>query len=482
MAKTKKKKQTQTPLSSDIYMRRVMRSLPVDKCYVNTDWKEQGMAHVVIVRRRPDGKFAIAVYLVDTFCLGVKDAFWRTSIEKVELDAMIKNFEERIGVTACDYATAHNLILGAIEFAEEGGIKPCREWTLAQYGLDEDTDDIPIIRFDYGLDGVHFLNTYTRSEGAKYIPILEANLGDKFYCRFEDEEEKSRLPEEEYLAPEGVEYPSELNLTHPEIADILCDKDNLMFVPVEQMTRMAAIDRDELLADLDRIVMFELGKVVDNVPELDKEPENAAVFHAVTILNSLADSRALDTLLAILRMHPDTLDYYFGDTAPNIFASAISNCSEGRLYDLESFLNEPGRGWFSRSMILDAFEIMRQKGNESVTAIVFRQLESMLERVLELKSADAQYAGFLCSAAMSMGDKSMLPVLKDLYDNNLIDKGICGNYEDVEKDFGEAHEQKPMTMSSIYCWVKHFGEPCADDCVKFGEPDYDFMWTKEVKE
>lgn len=273
MAKTKKKKaQNQAPLSSDVYMRRVMRSLPVDKCYINPDWKEQGMAHVVIVRRRPDGKFAMVVYLVDTFCLGVKDAFWRTSLDKSELDAMIKNFEERIGIEECDYATAHNLILGAIEFAEEGGIKPCKEWMLGQYGLDEDTDDIPLIEFDYGLEGKHFLNTYTRSEGAKYIPILEAHLGDNFYCRFEEEEAANSLPEEEYLKPEGVEYPTELNLKHPEVAEILCSKDNVMVVPVDEMARIAAIDRDELLADLDQLAMYELGKVAGRVPSLDEEP------------------------------------------------------------------------------------------------------------------------------------------------------------------------------------------------------------------
>jgi len=481
MAKTKKKKaQNQAPLSSDVYMRRVMRSLPVDKCYINPDWKEQGMAHVVIVRRRPDGKFAMVVYLVDTFCLGVKDAFWRTSLDKSELDAMIKNFEERIGIEECDYATAHNLILGAIEFAEEGGIKPCKEWMLGQYGLDEDTDDIPLIEFDYGLEGKHFLNTYTRSEGAKYIPILEAHLGDNFYCRFEEEEAANSLPEEEYLKPEGVEYPTELNLKHPEVAEILCSKDNVMVVPVDEMARIAAIDRDELLADLDQLAMYELGKVAGRVPSLDEEPEESAVFHIVTIMNSLADSRALDTLLAVLRMPQETLDYYFSDTAPHIFTSAVSNCCEGRLADLESFLNEPGRTWYNRSMVLDALEVLRQKGVEEVNGIVRRQLESMSARVAELKSADAQYAGFVSLQAMHTGDKSMLPIIKDLYDNNLIEPGVCGTYKEVEEHFGEAMDQTPMTMSNIYCWVKHFNDPSGDDFEKYGEPDYNHLWTKEA--
>ena len=482
MAKSKKKKnQVQAPLSSDTYMRRVMRSLPVDKCYVNADWAEQGMAHVVIVRRRPDGKFAMAVYLVDTYCLGVKDAFWRTSIEKLELDAMIKNFEDRIAVKECDYATAHNLILGAIEFAEEGGIKPCKEWNLGQYGLNEDTDDIPLIEFDYGLNGVHFLNTYTRSEGAKYIPLLEANLGDNFYCRFEEEEE-DKLPEEEYLAPEGVVYPTELNLKHPEIAEILCDKENLMVVPVEQMARIAAIDRDELIDDLAQLTMYELGLDADRLPARDEEPDEAAVFHSVAILNSLADSRGLDTILAILRMHPDTLDYYFGDTAPRVFSSAISNCCKGRYDDLEAFLNEPGRGWYSRSMVLDALEILRQKGDDSVNEIVRRQLESLPERVPELTSADGQYSGFVCTQAMKTGDRTMLPLIKVLYDNDLIEEQVCGDYEDVEKDFGNFSERKPMTMSNIYCWTKHFNEPYGDDFERYNEPDYDYLWVKEAKE
>ena len=183
MAKTKKKNNP-TPqrggLSQDDYMRKVMRSLPVDKCYVNSDWQEQGMAHAIVVRRRPDGKFALANYLVDTFCLGVKDAFWRTRLDDIELKEIIDNYKGRIDLEECSYATVHNLVLGAVEFAEEGGIEPCREWAVGQYGLDEDSDDIELIEFDYGLDGQHFLNTRTRTEGAKYLPILQAHLGDNF--------------------------------------------------------------------------------------------------------------------------------------------------------------------------------------------------------------------------------------------------------------------------------------------------------------
>ena len=37
-------------LSPENYIRKKARSLPVYECLVNTDWKEQGVAHVMIAR------------------------------------------------------------------------------------------------------------------------------------------------------------------------------------------------------------------------------------------------------------------------------------------------------------------------------------------------------------------------------------------------------------------------------------------------
>lgn len=474
MAKTKKKNNP-TPqrggLSQDDYMRKVMRSLPVEKCYVNTDWQEQGMAHAIVVRRRPDGKFALVNYLVDTFCLGVKDVFWRTRLDDLDIKEIIDNYKGRIDLEECSYATVHNLVLGAIEFAEEGGIEPCREWAVGQYGLDEDSDDIELIEFDYGLDGQHFLNTYTRAEGAKYLPILRAHLGDNFSYQFEDEEDNipydDGYDEEPYLAPEEVEYPAELNLKHPEVGEILLNKEYMDSVPLEEMAKIAAIDRTDLIADLDQLAMYKIGL------EPDKCEEDGALIHVVTIINSLADPRGLDTLLAMLRMSNDDLDFFFGDTAPRLFASAIYRCSKGRLVDLEAYLNEPGRTWYNRSMVIEALELAFDDEPEAVTAILRRQLESLPERVDELVSADAEYAAFVTSACIYTGDRSLLPLIKTLFDNDQINIRAVGDYEYVEKDYGAHRNVEPMTMSEIYDWIKHFNEPRRNKDI---EVDYESLW------
>lgn len=478
MAKNKKKSQPQQKpsLSPDLYMRRVMRTLPIEKCYVNIDWREQGMAHVVIARRRPDGKFAVVNYLVDTYCLGVKDALWHTRMEEHELESYIDMLSERIDLAECDYATVHNLILGAVEFAQEGGIEPCREWAVGQYGLDEDSDDIDLIEFDYGRDGRHFLNTQTRAEGAKYLPILRAHLGDNFDYQFEDEvdnagdyggwEDLFDDSDEVRFIPSDTEFPADLQLRHPEVGEILLDKANEETVPVEQMARIAAIDRRDLVADLRQLSLYIIGR--------DCEESYGSLFHVAVILNTLGDPRGLDTLLEILRMRQDDLDYYFGDIAPNVLSSALYHCSHGRLDSIEAFLNEPGRRWYSRSIALDALWLAYADAPEAVAAIVRRQLESLPDRVDELVSADYMYAGFVGSIAMKIGDRSMLPLIKVLYDNDQIDPTQCGPYEHVERDFGKDFtKDEPMSMTDIYRLVRSFNEEHRGSAT----PDYEHLWA-----
>ncbi len=46
-------------------------------CLVPTELWDSGMGSVLIARKMPDGELAIAGFLLDVFCLGVKNAFWK---------------------------------------------------------------------------------------------------------------------------------------------------------------------------------------------------------------------------------------------------------------------------------------------------------------------------------------------------------------------------------------------------------------------
>jgi hypothetical protein len=177
MAKKKKKAPAAPLLTPEQYIKQKARSLPVTECRINEEWQKYGSAMILVVRQHPNGKHTCASFWVDTFCLGVMDSHYFFSLDEDAYQDLINGFEEYIPIS---YNEVHNIIYGAIEYAEEAGIMPDASFKLTQYMLEEDTDDIPLIEYEFGRDGRHCLMAKNRLEASRYIPILEKHLGNNY--------------------------------------------------------------------------------------------------------------------------------------------------------------------------------------------------------------------------------------------------------------------------------------------------------------
>ena len=135
-------------------MKQRARSLEIGTCYISEDMTECGEGHVIVTRRHTGGRISVAIYLVDTYCLGVKDSFFRLRLEEEELEEML---DSAPNLRECSYNEAHNWVYGAIAWAEEAGIEPDKSFAVTQYMLEEDTDDIPLIEYEFGRAGKHLL-------------------------------------------------------------------------------------------------------------------------------------------------------------------------------------------------------------------------------------------------------------------------------------------------------------------------------------
>ena len=72
---------------------------------------------------------------------------------RVDADDFIDTVEmlsETTELEECSYEEAHNIIYGAIEYAAEQGRKPHSSFMITKYMLEEDTDDIPLIEYEFG--------------------------------------------------------------------------------------------------------------------------------------------------------------------------------------------------------------------------------------------------------------------------------------------------------------------------------------------
>ncbi len=184
MAKKKKNvtKQGTAPISPEKYIRQRARLLPIYKCYMPQEVSHRGMSEVIVARLRPNGNILFGCYLLDTYCLGVKNVMYHHDYAPEEFDQFVeKVFANFDGYIECPYEDAHNLIYSALEFADEAGIDPHPDFTnVAEYILEEDTDDIPLKEYPMGHDGKYLLIEGPSHIERRYVKMLSERLGDRF--------------------------------------------------------------------------------------------------------------------------------------------------------------------------------------------------------------------------------------------------------------------------------------------------------------
>ena len=173
------------------YIKTRARHLPLGKCYAFGNWKYQKYTPVVVTRCHKQGTFTIGMYIVDMYCRGVVDSEFLFNKPQEELDKLLKTLSEPpvLVMEEMPYKVAHNLVYGAVAFAEEAGIEPDKTFAVTQYVLEEDDDRIPLMEFDFGENGVHHLHAMTEEEKAYFEPIMRQHLGSNYMITTQAEHE-----------------------------------------------------------------------------------------------------------------------------------------------------------------------------------------------------------------------------------------------------------------------------------------------------
>jgi hypothetical protein len=140
---------------SPLHHVRQARGYPLEGCWIQKDWQEGGLAVIVIARRQPDGNLVFGNYLVDYFCLGLKNTFFNVDITPGEFrNSMLpRMFADAGQPMEISPALAHEIIYGAIEYADRYGFKPQRDFRNSQYVLDLPGEHPRSGKVEFGKDG-----------------------------------------------------------------------------------------------------------------------------------------------------------------------------------------------------------------------------------------------------------------------------------------------------------------------------------------
>ena len=106
-----------------------LTKFPLHKCCIGKNWQKTGISNVVIIRKVFDESFIAEIYLVDIWCLGVKDAFIRKNLSNSDLQYLCNNISlASDGVIEISYEDARSIVLGSLNYAAKIGIQPHPNW------------------------------------------------------------------------------------------------------------------------------------------------------------------------------------------------------------------------------------------------------------------------------------------------------------------------------------------------------------------
>jgi len=183
MSKKKEKKVVQM-LSPENYIRKRSRTLPIYKCWAMKGWEEIGKTHIIVSRKHVNGNISFCFYLVDLFCLGVKDTFFHFNTDETDLMDRISNENAEVEFNEISYTLAHNIIFSAIEFAEEYGFQAHKDFArTTKYFLEEDDDKVEYIDIECGKDGkpMYIDDGEDETTAKKIVKQLEKTAGKGNY-------------------------------------------------------------------------------------------------------------------------------------------------------------------------------------------------------------------------------------------------------------------------------------------------------------
>jgi len=142
---------------------------PVHAAYVGDALFSEGMGYVIIARKLPDGRIATAQFLIDSYCLGVKNAFL-TVVSPFAFDDLIETSSLVSPLREVTAPYARKLIEDAIAYARDLGFSP-----------HHDSREASIILGD--IDSAECSQTFTFGHKGKPLYISGPNDSESFARR-----------------------------------------------------------------------------------------------------------------------------------------------------------------------------------------------------------------------------------------------------------------------------------------------------------
>jgi hypothetical protein len=174
---------------------------PVVGCWISTGWRVglsvaghpdwpglqgvtesggSGLVGVLVARQDQRGRVSACGYLVDVYCLGVKDVIGPSVMDEHRLDQFTGGFFSAFDQPplAAPIELAQHLVLGAVEYARGLGFEPAADFAAAKGHLGSWTGHSAI---GFGRDGKPLFVQGPRDNAKQILQTLQRSVGESNY-------------------------------------------------------------------------------------------------------------------------------------------------------------------------------------------------------------------------------------------------------------------------------------------------------------
>ena len=188
----KKKRKTSTMLSllkpGALLLLAGAKEYPIYECLINKNWKSLGEGNIILSRKLPDNGLLVGVYLVDLYCLGMKNTFHLTNISHSKYNGQFKkSMCKEIDFVDCPVNLAHSIIYGSIEYAEKLGLSPHPDFKKSRMVLEPEGFFKRFPKVMFGLKGKPFYMSGPDDDVQSILDTLDKNVGRNNYDYMLDE-------------------------------------------------------------------------------------------------------------------------------------------------------------------------------------------------------------------------------------------------------------------------------------------------------
>lgn len=166
---------------------------PLCECLISSGWQEQGIAAILVARHQSESLIVFGNFIVDTYCMGIKNAHSRANVSVAQYEGDIRPFYQRNhGAHRIPLELACQIIYGAEDYAASLGLRPHKDYALARHILEPRESIQPNSDLVFGKDGKPLYIQGPHDHASRIMDHLERKLGPEgfhYILLVEDEED-----------------------------------------------------------------------------------------------------------------------------------------------------------------------------------------------------------------------------------------------------------------------------------------------------